>query len=224
MADERSVPSPGQPAALKAVAVIVAHPDDETLWAGGEILRQPDCNWFILSLCRASDPDRAPKYRRVLQHLGAAGDIADLDDGPEQQPLPPNEVEETILAHLPATPFDLILTHGPHGEYTRHRRHEEVSRAVAGLWRDGRIEARAVRMFAYEDGNRTYLPRARTDAHVVCTLAKEIWQTKYEIITTLYGFGPESWEARVTPRDEAMWHFDSPAALSQWLNDQGVST
>jgi LmbE family N-acetylglucosaminyl deacetylase len=26
---------------FKSVAIIVAHPDDETLWAGGEILNNP---------------------------------------------------------------------------------------------------------------------------------------------------------------------------------------
>lgn len=209
--------------AIRSVAVIVAHPDDETLWAGGQILRHPDWNWFILSLCRANDSDRAPKFRRVLARFGAAGDIADLDDGPDQHPLPPGEIEAAITAKLPTTPFDRILTHGPHGEYTRHRRHEEVSRAVAGLWRDGGLSTHELRMFAYEDGNRTYLPRPRADAHVVCTLAEPIWKAKYEIITALYGFSPESWEARATPQDEAMWHFDSPTAMTQWYHDQGVS-
>jgi hypothetical protein len=37
-------------------AVIVAHPDDETLWAGGMILTHPGYNWFVASLCRKSDP------------------------------------------------------------------------------------------------------------------------------------------------------------------------
>ena len=40
---------------LKKTAVIVAHPCDETLWAGGTILSQPAWNWFIATLCRASD-------------------------------------------------------------------------------------------------------------------------------------------------------------------------
>jgi LmbE family N-acetylglucosaminyl deacetylase len=31
----------------KSVAVIIAHPDDETLWAGGIILSHPSWLWFI---------------------------------------------------------------------------------------------------------------------------------------------------------------------------------
>jgi hypothetical protein len=34
-------------------AIIVAHPDDETIWSGGLILKKPEWQWTVLSLCRA---------------------------------------------------------------------------------------------------------------------------------------------------------------------------
>jgi len=37
------------------VAIIVAHPDDETLWAGGTILNHPYWKFFITCLCRTND-------------------------------------------------------------------------------------------------------------------------------------------------------------------------
>ena len=49
----------------KSVLIIVAHPDDETLWAGGTILSHPEWSVFVISLCRASDTDRAPKFNRA---------------------------------------------------------------------------------------------------------------------------------------------------------------
>ena len=110
--------------------VIVAHPDDETLRAGGTILLHPDWQWTVIALCRASDPDRAPKFRRALQQLGARGNIGHLDDGPEQVPFPELDIRQAILSLLLETSFDLMLTHSPYGEYTRHLRHEETSRAV----------------------------------------------------------------------------------------------
>ena len=71
----------------KEIIVIVAHPDDETIWAGGAILMGRDCNTTILSLCRGSDADRAPKFQKVVREMKACGVMGDLDDGPEQMPL-----------------------------------------------------------------------------------------------------------------------------------------
>jgi LmbE family N-acetylglucosaminyl deacetylase len=133
-------------------AVIVAHPDDEILWCGGQILENRGWHWHIVTMCRGSDPDRAPRFRRVLSELGAEGDMGDLDDGPEQTPLPGGLVEEAIGRLLPGVGFDVVLTHGPEGEYTRHRRHEECCRAVVSLWRAGRIDTGQLWQFAYEDG------------------------------------------------------------------------
>lgn len=205
----------------KACAVIVAHPDDEILWAGGTILSRSDSNWFVATLCRAGDPDLGPKFSRVLDDIGAAGAMANLDDGPDQTPLQDREVQETIVSLLGDCEFDLILTHGPKGEYTRHRRHEEVCQAVVALWAQGRLSANALWMFAYEDGGRADSPRPCADAHRREALAEPVWQQKVRLITEVYGFGPESWEARIVPRVEAFWCFDLPAAAQEWVRRQG---
>ena len=208
-------PEQKEPPVRPRAAVVVAHPDDETLWCGGYILAHPEFQWTIVTLCRAADTDRAPKFRRVLLALGAVGVMADLDDGPEQTPLPENETQQTILELLAGVSYSLILTHGPRGEYTRHRRHEECSRCVVDLWRASRIETGRLWLFAYEDGDRAYLPRARSDADRRDVLREQIWHEKYRLIEEVYGFGPNTWEARATPREEAFWCFDSPQSLRQ---------
>lgn len=198
-------------------AVIVAHPDDETLWAGGEILMQPNDSWFIASLCRKNDLDRAPKFKKVLAAYRAKGKMADLDDGPEQLPLASELVEETVLKILPERNYDLIITHSPFGEYTKHQRHEEVGKAVINLWKERKIVTNALWLFAYEDGNKTYYPRSIEDADFCKKLPLKIWLEKYRIITELYGFEKSGFEAKTTPEKEAFWQFKTAEDALKWF-------
>ena len=208
-----------QESAFPKAAVIVAHPDDETLWAGGLILRHPNYQWFITALSRRSDPDRSPKFYRILERYNANGALADLEDGPEQNPLPLDTIQHQILNLLPACSYELLVTHAPTGEYTRHKRHEEVSRAVTDLWRTGTVSARALYLFAYKDNEGKSLPRAVEAAHRFDPLPEATCQEKYRLMTDIYGFQPGSWEARTTPRAEAFWCFESPAELESWLRE-----
>lgn len=201
----------------KSVAVIVAHPDDETLWTGGTILNNPSWQCFIISLCRKSDTDRAHKFFEALKILKAEGIMGDLDDGPEQTPLEDEEVEQAILRLLPPKHYDLIITHNPTGEYTRHLRHEEISQAVIRLWNAGKIVTDEMWLFAYEDGNKAYYPQPLENATLYSILSKQIWQIKYAIMTETYGFEENSWEAVTTPLAEAFWKFKNQYEAKRWI-------
>lgn len=196
-------------------SVLVAHPDDETLWCGGWILLHPSWHWRIFTLCRATDVDRAPKFRKLLKHLEARGEMADLDDGPDQAPLAHTQVEATALKLLGSAPgTDVLFTHGADGEYTRHRRHEECHRAVARLWRQGRIRANQVWCFAYQDDGGARLPRVREDADQRLLLPQAVWLEKRRILADIYGFSDDSWEARAVPREEGFRRLDPLSAFS----------
>jgi LmbE family N-acetylglucosaminyl deacetylase len=201
----------------KSIALIVAHPDDETLWAGGTILSHPSWKWFIVCLCRKSDKDRGPKFHNALKVLKSEGIMGDLDDGPDQKPLDEREIEHAILKLLPPKNFDLIITHNPSGEYTRHIRHEEVSKAVIKLWHTGKIVANELWTFAYDDDNKKYYPRPVRNASLYRILTKRIWLRKYSIITETYGFEKSSFEAETTPRAESFWQFTDPDDAKKWM-------
>jgi LmbE family N-acetylglucosaminyl deacetylase len=206
----------------KSVAIIVAHPDDETLWAGGTIMNHSNWKFFIVCLTRANDPDRASRFYDALQILKAEGIMGNLDDGPEQKPLTDNEVEKTILQLLPTQHFDIIITHNPAGEYTKHVRHEETGRTVINLWQNGKISANELWIFAYEDGNKQYYPKPIKGASIFRTLSDSVWQSKFNIITKTYNFTEDSWEAQTTPKAEAFWQFLNQSEALERLTNNNI--
>ena len=199
------------------VVVLVAHPDDETLWAGGTLLMHGGWTTFVGTLCRAGDEDRASKFVRVLDRLGAKGNMADMDDGPSQVPLGTEPVRATLRSLVPNEHFDLIMTHGPKGEYTRHLRHEEVSRSVLEMWACGEIQSQELWLFAYDDDAGRRLPLAEEKADVLVNLPDEVWAIKRRLLTEIYGFVPDSWEVRTTPRREAYWRLVAPDDAWAWI-------
>lgn len=204
------------------IALIVAHPDDETLWAGGTVLCSSFHSFFVLSLCRGGDRDRAPRFYNALKELGAKGCITNLDDGPEQLLLNEELIAETILKNLPSSNFDKIYTHSPLGEYTRHIRHEETGRAVLKLWLSGVLQAKEILLFAYEDGGKAYLPRPIEKAHIKMKLPELIWRRKYHIITDIYNFKEDSFEAKTSPGEEAFWQIKTHEEARLWLKKERI--
>jgi LmbE family N-acetylglucosaminyl deacetylase len=203
--------------------VLVAHPDDETIWAGGTLLMHPEWQWTVISLCRAGDLDRAARFQRAAETLGVNCVMADLDDGPEQAALSEYMIQQTALSLLPSTQFDIILTHSPFGEYTRHRRHEEIGSAVGNLWAQREIHSHEMWMFAYQDsgrGGKGDPPAPIATAHQSLVLTEHIWLKKYQVITGIYGFTPESYEAEIVQRKEAFWCFTNPVEYEGWLESQ----
>ncbi|RKR84743.1 GlcNAc-PI de-N-acetylase [Mucilaginibacter gracilis] len=209
---------------LKNVAIIVAHPDDETLWAGGTMMSNPSWKCYVVCLCRKSDQDRAPRFFKALTVLGATGIMGDLNDGPEQIPLKDNDVQEMIKRLIPDLMYDLVITHNPDGEYTRHLRHEEISRAVINLWAKGLIAAKQLWTFAYEDGHKSHYPKPQVNADFYHILEQRVYDLKYNIITLTYGFEKSSWEAKTTPQNEAFWYFPNPVKAMQWVAKGGAAS
>jgi len=202
----------------KSVAIIVAHPDDETLWMGGTLLCNPHWDCFILCMCRKNDAERAAKFIKALQVYNADGIMGELDDGPEQKPVESNYIESILMELLPVKHYDMIVTHNPMGEYTRHLRHEEIGETMMHLWIENKLPCDLLKTFAYQDENRMHFPKAIPTADEQFVLPKVIWRCKYEIITNIYGFIKESWEAETTPKIEAFYNFNNKDHARSWLH------
>ena len=172
---------------------IVAHPDDETIWMGGTILKHKDWDWTILSLCRKDDVDRCPKFKEACERYGARAIISDLDDE-MLKPLAISYVVDKIKNNLPRKNYDYIFTHGENGEYG-HLRHVEIHKAVKSLIKTGELKCNKFYCFDYVSGRimsphdfKIKIPVAKKNSDWFVKLSKSTRQAKYELVSKIYGF------------------------------------
>ncbi|MFW6158657.1 MAG: PIG-L deacetylase family protein [Planctomycetota bacterium] len=184
-------------------AVVVAHPDDEVIWAGGLILRHADWDWTVVALCRGDDADRRPKFDRVCRMLGVAGFISGLDDS---DPLAPIDAEREIggrtLEHLAADDWDLCLTHGRNGEYG-HERHRQAHAVVADLVGRGLVSCARLWTFAYEAESPSGACRPASWADRRLDLSHDELAEKKRIVRDEYGYPEDGFEVRACISPEA---------------------
>ncbi|PJE51188.1 MAG: hypothetical protein COV29_02855 [Candidatus Yanofskybacteria bacterium CG10_big_fil_rev_8_21_14_0_10_36_16] len=177
--------------------VIVAHPDDELIWMGGTILKYPEINWTIFTLCRSDDPDRAPKYEKVCRYYGAKGMISDLEDEGImniRQSVP--EIEKRIIKYVPNKTYQWLFTHNVNGEYG-HIRHKGVHKAVKNLITSGKLTADNLFLFSYNMGkNGKYAVTDKERADFVVNLNKQLHNKKLHVIQNIYGFLPPTFEVK----------------------------
>jgi LmbE family N-acetylglucosaminyl deacetylase len=206
---------------LKTVAVIIAHPYDETIWAGGTILSHPSWKWFIVCLCRGNDTEVAPRFYNALKSLKSEGIMGNLTDGLDYKLQDEKLIERSILELLPPKHFDLIITYNPSGVNNRYFMHEQVSNAVIKLWDAGEIFTSELWTFAYSHGNMGSYPKSIETASIFRKLMKRIWLRKFRIITEIYGFEENSWEAGGTTVEESFWQYTNSQDAIKRINQLG---
>jgi len=185
----------------KEILIIVAHPDDETIWVGGTLLIAKS-NKTIISLCRKKDKDRAPKFKKACKVLNAKSYISDLDDAEEgyYKKISSNDIIKRILKITKNKKYDYVFTHGNNGEYG-HIRHIEVHNAVMEMLRKKFLSAKKTFFFAYiRKGKLCYIA---SNADKLIRLKQPYFKMKKQLIQDIYNFEKNSFENKCCRNVEA---------------------
>ena len=111
--------------------LIVAHPDDEVLWGGMNLLTQP--GWFVVCASHVSDPVRSREFYKTMSFCNVTRyvmyDVKEeyTDDEEESDAMFYGSHFEVGLRELAKHPWKLVLTHNSVGEYG-HEHHRTVHR------------------------------------------------------------------------------------------------
>lgn len=102
--------------------MVVAHCDDEVMWAGGLLSRYGEKFTIIACSIPTRDPERAWGFFRACEVFGAKAKLIPISESPNE------DLKRLDLLDL--STFDLIVTHNAQGEYghVHHRQlHEFIS-------------------------------------------------------------------------------------------------
>jgi len=116
--------------------MIVAHPDDETLWGGGELIND---NYLVICLTCGTNEIREKEFKEVMKKTGDDYIMLGYPDKTHGKRNDWHKHEKNIIVDLKeiieCKIWNNITTHNPDGEYG-HNQHKLINQYVTNLVED----------------------------------------------------------------------------------------
>lgn len=116
--------------------MIVAHPDDETIWGGAHLIED---EYLVVCLTNKSNAVRSAELAKAMAYSNDVHiilDYPDLVDGDKADwSLEQLAIQKDIRTLLTYKKWDLVVTHSPQGE-TGHRHHRKCNAYVTGEYKE----------------------------------------------------------------------------------------
>lgn len=119
--------------------MIVAHPDDEAIWGGAQLLNK---DWCVVCITGGNNKTRAEEFQKSMQYCGCTGIILDYPDKVNLMRDNWNAVEAQIQKDIAiiinCKNWNKIATHNPDGEYG-HIQHKLTSKTVTDICKKSEV-------------------------------------------------------------------------------------
>ncbi len=147
--------------------MIVAHPDDETFWAGDFISKEKS---LVLCITNGGNDVRKKEFLDVMKETNNYGIILEYPDNPNQIKDNWSEVKDSIYNDLhylvSLKSWNKVITHNPEGEYG-HLQHKFTSMMVTNIC----VEVKQIDNLYYFE---KYMTREKVKEEKVLLTEKEI--------------------------------------------------
>ncbi len=113
--------------------MIVAHPDDETIWGGSHLLNG---NYTILCITNGDNKTRKAEFKKILEQTNSKGTILSFPDKTNGKrnnwKSCKKDIKKEIKKMIDSKDWKEIVTHNPNGEYG-HIHHKMTSKMVTKI-------------------------------------------------------------------------------------------
>lgn len=160
--------------------MIVAHPDDETLWGGANIMNG---GWLIVCLTNGNNAVRKKEFFNVMKETGNYGIMLNYPDNPNHKKDNWSSVKSKVMDDVRYIvrykDWDQIVTHNPLGEYG-HIQHLSTNMIVTNVCVE---EKRTNKLYYFEKYRKLQYFQSN---QIRPTLSKDQIEKKHELMIKYY--------------------------------------